>query len=87
MIKFYKYGFGRATDYANSMIREGRISREEGVNIVNKYDGKCSKKFITSFCKFINISEKVFWSKVNKIINKKLFYLRNRKIERKFKVN
>ena len=29
MIKYYKYGFGRATDYANSMIREGRISREE----------------------------------------------------------
>ena len=43
MIKYYKYGFGRATDYSNSMIREGRISRQEAIKMVNKYDGKCSK--------------------------------------------
>jgi len=87
MIKYYKYGFGRATDYANSMIREGRISREEGIRMVNKYDGKCSKKYISSFCKFIDISEKLFWSKVNTAVNKKLFYFKKGKIFKNFKVS
>lgn len=86
MVKYYKYGFGRATDYANSMIREGRISRKEGIELINKFDGKCSKKFIKSFCKFIQISEKLFWSKIFKIINKKLFYIQNGKIVKKFTV-
>ena len=86
MIKYYKYGFGRATDYANSMIREGRISRQEAIKMVNKYDGKCSKKFVSSFCKFINISENTFWTRIYKIINKDLFYFRKGKIYRKFQI-
>tara|TARA_B110000027_G_C16113327_1_gene298911 strand:- start:56 stop:1186 length:1131 start_codon:yes stop_codon:yes gene_type:complete len=86
MIKYYKYGFGRATDYANSMIREGRISRIEGLKMVNRFDGKCSKKFISSFCNFIKISEKIFWKKIQSIVNKKLFYIKNGKIYKKFKV-
>ena len=68
------------------MIREGRISREEALKMVNRYDGKCSKKFISSFCKFIEIPEKVFWLKIKKIINKNLFYFKNGKIYKKFKI-
>jgi hypothetical protein len=69
------------------MIREGRISREEGIRMVNKYDGKCSKKYISSFCKFIDISEELFWSKVNKVVNKKLFYIKKGKIYKNFKIS
>ncbi len=86
MIKYFKYGFGRATDYANSMIREDRISRKDGIKMVNKYDGKCSKKYINSFCKFIEIPERLFWSKILKKVNKKLFRVKNRKIIKNFQV-
>ena len=41
-----KYGFGRATDYVNEMIRLGDLTREEGIEIVTKYDGRCSSKYI-----------------------------------------
>ena len=77
MIKYYKFGFGRATDYANDLIRNKKISREQGIKIVKKYDGVCSKKYIKSFCKFIEISEKDFWKVVNKSVNKKLFLIGN----------
>lgn len=87
MIKYFKYGFGRATDYANSMIREGRITREEGIKIVNKFDGKCSKKFISSFCKFIEIKEQLFWSKIYQVVNPNLFQVKKNKIYKKFKIN
>lgn len=86
MIKYYKYGFGRATDYANSMIREGRISRSDGIRIVKKYDGKCSAKYIDSFCEFIEVDKKIFWKKIFKIVNKKLFCISKNKIIRKFEV-
>lgn len=38
--KFLKFGFGRATDIASIHIRRGRISREQGLDMVKLHDGK-----------------------------------------------
>ena len=38
--KFLKFGFGRATDIACLHIRRGRITREDGMALVEKHDGK-----------------------------------------------
>lgn len=38
--KFLKFGFSRATDIASLHIRRKRISREQGLAIVRKHDGK-----------------------------------------------
>ena len=73
MIKYYKFGFGRTTDYMNEEIRYGRISREEAILITQKYDGTCSDESIASFCKFIGITVDEFWIHVEKSINKDLF--------------
>ena len=40
--KWIKYGFGRATDHASLDIRYRKISREEGVKLVKKHEGKNS---------------------------------------------
>lgn len=37
-LKFVKFGYGRATDHASKDIRSERMSREEGVEMVRKYD-------------------------------------------------
>lgn len=37
--KYIKFGFGRATDIINNLIRRGIISREDGLEIVKKHDG------------------------------------------------
>ncbi len=73
MIKYYKYGFGRATDYANEWIRTGRITREEGIRIVKKFDGACDDSYIQSFIEFIGISREEFWNTVIKFTNLSLF--------------
>jgi len=87
MIKFYKWGFGRASDYCNEEIRLGRISREEAIKLVDKYDGTIGKKYVKSFCKYINITEEKFWENIRSLVNKKLFYIDNNlNIKRKFKV-
>lgn len=87
MIKYYKYGFGRVSDYMNYEIRSGKVKREDAIKIIEKYDGKCNSKYIRSFCSYINISEKIFWEQIKKFVNKNLFQsLPNRKFKPKFKV-
>ncbi len=65
MIKFFKFGFGQCTDHACYDIREGKITREEAIELVKKYDGKCGSKYIKDFCNYINITTDEFWSVVN----------------------
>lgn len=87
MIKYYKYGFGRVTDYANEGIRNGEMTREEGIKIVDKYDGSCSNDYIKSFCDYIEITLDQFWKQVRENINLDLFTITSDgKIKKKFKV-
>ncbi len=86
VIKYYKYGFGRISDQVNEEIRLGKISRDEGISIIEKYDGKCDDKYIKSFCKYIEIPYNQFWENIYKSINKKLFYIEKGIIKPKFKV-
>ncbi len=87
MIKYYKFGFGRVTDYVNEEIRLGRITREQAIAVVEKYDDACSEEYIESFCDYIDISVERFWEQVHASLNQDLFTLEsNGMISRKFKV-
>ena len=87
MIKYLKYGFGRISDYVNEDIRMGRTSRDQGILLNEKYDGKCSEKYIKSFSDYIGITVKEFWIQVDKSVNTDLFIKHGLgNYERKFKV-
>ncbi|CAM8379948.1 N-acetyl sugar amidotransferase [Candidatus Methylopumilus planktonicus] len=87
MIKYYKFGFGRVTDYVNEEIRLGRLSRESAKILVEKYDNSCSDTYIDSFCSYIGISTEYFWRKVYGSLNHELFSIeRDGFIKPKFKV-
>lgn len=73
MMKYFKYGFGKVTDEVCELIRYGRMSRDEGLELVRKYDGKCSSEYILRFCAYIDISEKEFWKVAESYRNKNLF--------------
>ena len=38
--KFLKYGYGRATDIVSIQMRRGRLSRQQGLDLIIKHDGK-----------------------------------------------
>jgi len=87
MIKYYKYGFGRVTDYVNEGIRNGDITRENAIKLVDKYDDRCSNKYIESFCEYIDITVEQFWKKVIENVNLDLFTVSSDgKIKKKFQV-
>jgi N-acetyl sugar amidotransferase len=56
-LKFVKYGFGRATDHACIDIRNNRLTREEGLELVKKYDGKYPHYGVNEFIKYSGMTK------------------------------
>jgi N-acetyl sugar amidotransferase len=87
MIKYYKFGFGRVTDYVNEEIRHGLMTRERGIELVTNYDDACSDDYISSFCDYIGINVTDFWIQVRQSVNRDLFDVdSSNKISRKFQI-
>ena len=66
MLKFIKFGFGFCMDHVCYDVRDKNLDRKEAVELVLKYDGKCSKKYIEDFCDYAKISEKEFSDTIEK---------------------
>lgn len=57
---FIKFGIGRATYDAAQEIRSGDITREEGVALVQRFDGEFPERFAEEIFRYLSISEKEF---------------------------
>ena len=71
--KYVKYGFGRATDHACIDIRNKRMSREEGIEIVDQYDGKYPSKSVNDFIEYSNMTKEEIDSVIDSFTNPLLF--------------
>jgi N-acetyl sugar amidotransferase len=71
--KFLKYGFGRATDHASIDIRNNRLTREEGLSLVKKYEGKIPVNHLKYLLNDFNLTEDEFLQICDKFTNKLLF--------------
>ena len=71
--KFLKYGFGRTTDHTSIEIRYERITREQGIELIKKYEGKIPRKYLDKFLKSADISEQEFHDICDKFTNKEIF--------------
>jgi hypothetical protein len=58
---FIKFGQGRAMNDVNRDIRDGFISREEGIELINKYDGEFPVKYFQEVLDYMGISEERYW--------------------------
>ncbi|TGL90229.1 N-acetyl sugar amidotransferase [Leptospira congkakensis] len=61
-----KFGIGRATYDAAQEIRNSKITREEGVRLVKKYDQEFPSKYFKDFLEYIDVTEEKFWETVDK---------------------
>ena len=77
--KFLKFGFGRATDIASLHIRRGRISREQGIRIVNESEGQFPWEYLgktlQDILKPLDLGVSEFESICDRFTNKALFEL------------
>jgi N-acetyl sugar amidotransferase len=61
-----KFGIGRATYDAAQEVRNGKITREEAVHLVQKYDQEFPDKYFPDFLEYIDLKEEEFWETVDK---------------------
>lgn len=62
---YIKFGLGRCTSDAAHEIRDGHITRDEGVALVRRYDGEFPKKYFKEFLDYLGITEDHFWKVVD----------------------
>lgn len=61
-----KFGIGRSTYDAAQEIRNRKITREEGVGLVQRYDGEFPGKYFKEILEYMEITEQKFWECVNR---------------------
>jgi N-acetyl sugar amidotransferase len=75
--KFLKFGFGRATDIACLHIRRGRITRQDGIDLVRRHDGRFPwsylGKSLEKILEPLDLAVEDFVRICDRFTNKKLF--------------
>jgi len=56
-LSYIKFGIGRATSDAAHEIRDGKITREEGVALVKRYDHEFPTRYYKEFLEFCSITD------------------------------
>lgn len=56
-----KFGIGRCTADTAHEIRDGKITREEGIALVKRYDGEFPKKHLQDLMDYCDINEEQVW--------------------------
>ncbi len=64
-MRYIKFGLGRCLEEAAHEVRDGHITREEGVALMRKYEGEFPEKYFKDFLDYLDISEDHFWEVVN----------------------
>lgn len=71
-LKYLKFGYGRATDDASMEIRHGRMTREEGIQMVKRYDSR-EPSSLPAYCDFLGISVQQFYDLVEPMRDKQIW--------------
>jgi hypothetical protein len=78
LLKFIKFGYGRVSDHASKDIRDGYISREQGVEFVKKYDHVVSDD-LYEWLKYVGKTEDYFWEKADTFRDPRVWSIINNK--------
>lgn len=61
-----KFGIGRATYDAAQEIRNGKITREEGVALVRRFDTEFPQKYFQDFLNYLGLTQDQFWRVIDR---------------------
>jgi len=74
LLKFIKFGYGRATDHASKDIRTGYMKRAEGIEMVKKYDHIVSSD-LEYWLKYVDMTENEFWQIADSFRDKNVWWI------------
>lgn len=64
-LRYIKFGLGRCMEDAAHEVRDGHITREEAIALMQRYEGEFPKKYFKEFLDYLDISEGHFWEVVD----------------------
>jgi len=73
-LKWYKFGFTRLHDNLSLEIRNGRITRDEAVAILQTTGDDTPYEDIEKFCYFVGIAKDTFFKKIEKFRNLEIWH-------------
>ncbi|MDA9292827.1 N-acetyl sugar amidotransferase, partial [Gammaproteobacteria bacterium] len=56
-----KFGLGRCSYDAAQEVRNGKITRDEAIYLVDKYDTEFPDKYFDEFCNYVSLNKDEFW--------------------------
>ena len=78
LLKFVKFGYGRGSDHSSKDIRLGYMSREEGIEMVRKYDNIVSSD-LEYWLHYVDMSEEEFWRTADRFRDPRVWWINNGK--------
>lgn len=72
-LKWYKFGFTRLFDNLSLEIRNGRLTREQAMQIIRDAGDQTPHKDIEKFCSFVGISKERFFEVAERFRNHKVW--------------
>jgi N-acetyl sugar amidotransferase len=75
-LKFVKFGYGRGSDHASKDIRTGYMSREEGIEMVKKYDHVIPSD-LDYWLTYVGLSELEFWETADTFRDPRVWWIEN----------
>lgn len=78
-LKFIKFGYGRGTDHSTKDIRLGYMSKEEGIEMVKKYDHIRPTEDLSRWLKYVDMREDEFDKIADTFRDPRTWYIKNSK--------
>jgi N-acetyl sugar amidotransferase len=76
LLKFIKFGYGRASDHASKDIRTGYMSRETGIEMVRQYDHVVSQD-VFHWLQYVGMTEKEFWLTADRFRDPRVWWIQD----------
>lgn len=76
LLKFIKFGYGRASDHASKDIRSGYMTREQGIEMVRQYDHVVSSD-LYHWLDYVGMTEEEFWRTADTFRSSKVWWIKD----------
>ncbi len=77
LLKFVKFGYGRASDHVSKDIRNKLMTRDEGIKLVKKHDHVVSKDLFY-WLNYVDMKEDEFWRIADKFRDPRVWHIKNK---------
>jgi len=76
LLKFIKFGYGRATDHACKDVRTGYMDRDTAVKMVRQYDSVVSSD-LRHWLDYVDMTEREFWEVADSFRDPRVWWIEN----------